>query len=68
MKHYFLLFCLAGLTLASCNAEKKTDAKQDSLAAAAAADSMLNDALKTDSLETDSLEHRFRLFQNLHRA
>ena len=55
MKHYFLLFCLAGLTLASCNTEKKTDAKQDSLAAAAAADSMLNDALKTDSLKVDSL-------------
>jgi hypothetical protein len=55
MKHYFLLFCLAGFTLASCNAEKKTNAKQDSLAAAAAADSMLNEALKTDSLKADTL-------------
>lgn len=55
MKLYIILFCLTGITLLSCNAEKKTNAKQDSLAAAAAADSMLNEALKADSVKADSL-------------
>ncbi len=55
MKYYLLLFSLAGFAFTSCNADKKTNARQDSLAAAAAADSMLNEALKADSLEADSL-------------
>jgi hypothetical protein len=54
MKRLILILCLATLTIASCNTDKKTNAKEDSLAAAAAADSMLNDALRADSLSTAS--------------
>ena len=55
MKIYiFLLFCLIGSSLSACSANKSNKAKQDSLAAAAAADSMLNEALKADSLKADS--------------
>lgn len=46
--------CFIGLSLSSCSANKSNKAKQDSLAAAAAADSMLNEALKADSLKADS--------------
>ncbi|HUH32529.1 MAG TPA: hypothetical protein VLZ28_01170 [Daejeonella sp.] len=55
MKIYaILLFCFIGLSLSSCSTNKTNKAKQDSLAAAAAADSMLNEALKADSLKADT--------------
>jgi len=55
MKTYiFLLFCFVGLSLSACSSNKDNKAQQDSLAAAAAADSMLNEALKADSLKADT--------------
>ena len=54
MKRLILMLCLATVAMASCNTDKKTNAKEDSLAAAAAADSMLNEALQADSLSTAS--------------
>jgi len=54
MKRMILMLSVAGLTFAACSTDKKSNAKEDSLAAAAAADSMLNDALKADSLSAAS--------------
>jgi len=54
MKRMILMLCIAALTMTACNTDKKTNAKEDSLAAAAAADSMLNEALKADSLSAVS--------------
>jgi hypothetical protein len=55
MKTYiFLLFCLIGFSLSACSTNKSNKAKEDSLAAAAAADSMLKEALKADSLKADT--------------
>ena len=57
MKRITMILFFAAVSVAACNTEKKSDAKEDSIAAQAAADSMLNEALKTDSLSsnTDSL-------------
>lgn len=54
-KLFFTLFVLAIITTA-CNRTSETEkAKQDSIAAAAAADSILNSAMQADSLSVDSL-------------
>ena len=55
MKQYiFILLISLGSTLTACTANKVNKAKQDSIAADAAADSMLNEALKADSLKADT--------------
>jgi len=54
MKRMILMLCVAALTVTACNTNKKTNATEDSLAAAAAADSMLKEALKADSLSVVS--------------
>ena len=55
MKNYILLFMAFGvLTISACGTEKSSNAKQDSLEANAAADSMLREALKADSAKADS--------------
>lgn len=55
MKTYiFLLFCFVGISLSGCSTNKTNKAKKDSLAAAAAADSMLREALKADSVKADT--------------
>jgi hypothetical protein len=55
MKNYILIFLAFGaLTISACGTEKSSNAKQDSLEADAAADSMLKEALKTDSVKADS--------------
>ncbi|NEU10165.1 hypothetical protein GZH53_17720 [Flavihumibacter sp. R14] len=53
MKRIIMMF-FAVIAITACNTEKKSDAKEDSIAAQAAADSMLNEALKTDSLHSDT--------------
>ena len=54
MKKAILTLFIAGLIVTACNTDQKSNAKEDSLAAAAAADSMLNEALKADSMSTVS--------------
>lgn len=55
MKQFALIFLAStGLFFAACGTDKTATAKEDSLAADAAADSMLQEALKTDSLKTDT--------------
>jgi predicted component of type VI protein secretion system len=54
MKRTILMLFFTAVTVTACNSEKKIDAKEDSIEAAAAADSMLNEALKADSLNSDS--------------
>ena len=53
-RNIVLLFCFIGLSLSACSTNKSNKAQEDSLAAAAAADSMLKEALKADSLEADT--------------
>ena len=55
IRYIFIFMFLIAFTVASCNSAKEKNAREDSLAASAAADSMLNEALKADSLNKDSL-------------
>ena len=56
MKKYLLLLCLLVSAMASCTSGNKTNVKQDSLEAAAAADSMLKEALSADTLRRDTVK------------
>lgn len=56
MKTLTFTFFAAALIFASCNsADQAEKARQDSIQAAAAADSILNAAMEADTLATDSL-------------
>jgi hypothetical protein len=55
MKQYLVIIAFASLMISACGTEKRSNAKQDSLEAAAAADSMLKEALKADTLQADSI-------------
>ena len=49
-----ILLATTVLFFSACGTNKTSTAKEDSLSADAAADSMLKEALKTDSLKTDT--------------
>ncbi len=56
MKKLIFTFIAASLVISACNsADKKEKETQDSIAAAAAADSILNSAMAADTLSVDSL-------------
>lgn len=56
MKLLLFTFFAAALFITACNsADKAEKARQDSIAEAAAADSMLNEAMEADSLIMDTL-------------
>jgi len=56
MKKLIFTFFAAVLVFTACNSvDKKEKETQDSIAAAAAADSILNSALAADTLSVDSL-------------
>ncbi|MEJ7779919.1 MAG: hypothetical protein WKF68_10035 [Daejeonella sp.] len=54
-KLIFTLFAAALITVACNNTSEKEKAEQDSIAAADAADSLLNAAMQADTLTVDSL-------------
>lgn len=57
MKKMIFSIAMLGLMTAACNTKNADDQKvADSLAAAAAADSMLNSALQDDTIGLDSLD------------
>ena len=49
-----ILLSFAEIIFTACSSNKVNNARQDSIAADAAADSMLNEALKADSLKADT--------------
>lgn len=56
MKLLLFTFFAAALFITACNSTDKAEkARQDSIAEAAAADSMLNSAMQADSLMMDTL-------------
>ena len=56
MKKLIFTFFAAALVITACNSVDKTEkAKQDSIAAAASADSILNSAMAADTLSVDTL-------------
>lgn len=56
MKKLIFTFFAAALIITACNSvDKKEKETQDSIAAAATADSILNSALAADTLSVDSL-------------
>jgi len=56
MKKLIFTFFGVAILATACNSTSETEkAKQDSIAAAAAADSILNSAMQADSLSVDSL-------------
>lgn len=56
MKKLIFTFIAAALVITACNSvDKKEKETQDSIAAAAAADSILNAAMAADTLSVDSL-------------
>lgn len=56
MKKLLFTFFAAALIITACNSvDKKEKETQDSLASAAAADSILNSAMAADTLSVDSL-------------
>lgn len=57
MKKLFLLSCISiGAVFIACNTDKAAKEKQDSIAAAATADSMLQGAIAADTLGGDTLK------------
>ena len=56
MKKLIFTFLAAALVITACNSvDKKEKEKQDSIAQAAQADSILNAAMQADTLSVDSL-------------
>lgn len=56
MKKLLFTFFAAALVISACNStDQKEKATQDSIAEAAAADSMLNSAMEADSLSLDTI-------------
>lgn len=54
MKKLIFTLFVAALSFTACTNKKAEQAKQDSIAAAASADSMLNSATKADTMKTDT--------------
>lgn len=56
MKKLIFTFFAAALVITACNSTDKAEqARQDSIAEAAAADSMLNSAMEADTLKMDTI-------------
>ncbi|WP_026896961.1 hypothetical protein [Daejeonella oryzae] len=57
MKHLLIYSAIASmLIIGACNSDNSANAKTDSLEAAAAADSMLQEVLTSDSLQKDTVK------------
>lgn len=55
MKKVIFTLFVAALSFTACTNKQAEQAKQDSIAAAASADSMLNSAIQADTMKMDSM-------------